>query len=301
MIEARQRSRASLPLGWEVLLLVMLSLWVVTKAHGQSSRTTPEDFSGWGGSLDLAARYNPPGLALLGQLDYKAVFATSAEYGVPTHSLKGGVHAIVSPSMGQAGVQLEYQPLIVTKLRLEYDRYRYFGRFWSLLSFPTSQADYGASALSALEGEERATFGDRVQGTLILQAKVGAVFVRNDVTYGYYLFAGPGPWFYESEHDVLLKDGDSLFKNRISLACQLWAGSGDALLIAGPSYEVYRAEAAKRVRQRLGALLYLALAEQGWAGAPHFYLDVGVNLQDDNREAQPYVVGLVGTSWGSAR
>lgn len=70
---------------------------------------------------------------------------------------------------------------------------------------------------------------------------MGPVIVRNTTDLGYYLFDSKGSYFYESEYDTFLTDGDVLVNNTTAFLMEAWQGTNNGMLLAGPFYEVTHA------------------------------------------------------------
>ena len=246
--------------------------------------------------LDLYSRLNPAGLQLAASGALRNVSVLDATYGVPTAYFQAGGTLAFSPSTGQASLHLEAQPALFVKLRVQGDWFRFFGRYWALLSFPDGASPYGQSRLDERKGEEISAWGRRLLVQPTFQAQLGPVLLRNQVDGAWYRFQGPGPFFYEQEYDLLLKDGDALLANRTQALCRAAAWKGT--LYSGLFYEWTEARAAKLHRRRLGLLgFWEAGSAQGKLGRPRFFLQTGFNLEDPNRRHQAFLVAGAGSSF----
>ena len=124
----------------------------------------------------------------------------------------------------------------------------------------------------------------------MITGKVGPVIIRNNTDLAYYRFGGRGPYFYEWEYDTLLKDGDFLINNITAFLVEAWKGVGSKILLVGPFYQITHAADADITRQRAGLQLFWSPAESIWAfSKPRIYGQLGVNLQDRNRENQMFL------------
>ncbi len=123
---------------------------------------------------------------------------------------------------------------------------------------------------------------------------VGPVLIRNQSDVAFYALGGQGPYQYEWEYDTLVSKHDVVLANRTSVLLQLWGGDGASALLVGPSHEVVHAREAELTRHRVALQGFLSFpAGLGWT--PRFYAQAGINLQDSNREGQPFVVAGVGS------
>jgi hypothetical protein len=202
----------------------------------------------------------------------------------------------VNAAYAQAALAVEWVPLAVLQLRLEYDLDGFFGAHGALLRLPSKDARFGTSELRALAGHEESGVGHRVMFSPVVRARLGRLVLRNQTDLDWYAFARPAGWYYESEYDTLLARRDWLVANRTVLFADLLDGRPGATLLVGPMYDVTRSDAAAIVRQRTGAALFFAPAG-AWLGFDRVsvYALGGVNLSDRNRAGEPFaVLGLSG-------
>jgi hypothetical protein len=186
-------------------------------------------------------------------------------------------------------------PVLFARVRLQYDLYRFFGANGALLSFPSSDSKFGEHELDALSGSEEAGWGRRVLLQPQITAKAGTIIIRNTTDLSYYRFSGRGPYFLEWEYDTLLEDGDFLIDNTTAFLKEVWKGAGSATLLAGPFYEVTHGSRAAVTRQRVGLQAYWSPAGSiGSFRQPRVYGQVGVNLQDRNRDDELFLTAGLG-------
>lgn len=245
---------------------------------------------------DLAGRANPAGVILITGFYRKWSGPLDRTYGIPASHRQCGVMLGLSPAGAQGSLYGEWKPALFMQARLQYDQYRYFGANGSLLSFPAASAPFGRDELKALKGEEKGGWGRRIILQPVFTAKAGRVIIRNATDLAYYRFDGAGPYFYESEYDTLLKDGDTVADN--TTAFLLDAGSGAAALLAGPFYQITHAGRADITRQRLGIQGYWSPAgKKGPFSALRAYGRLGLNLQDRNRDGQLFFTAGMGVDF----
>jgi hypothetical protein len=71
---------------------------------------------------------------------------------------------------------------------------------------------------------------------------------------------------------------------------EAWKGVGSKILLVGPFYQITHAADADITRQRAGLQLFWSPVESIWAfSKPRIYGQLGVNLQDRNRENQMFL------------
>lgn len=244
---------------------------------------------------DLAGQVNPEGLQLFVGGYRRWISAMDRELGTPSSYLQTGMGLGVSPAYAKAAIHGEWMPAIFAKVRLEYDLYRFFGQYGALLSFPSAGSPFGRHEVNAMEGQEESAWGRRVLLQPTLYAKAGPVIISNQTDLAYYRFSGNGPYFLDWEYDTLLKDGDSVIANRTQFLLQPWKRGQEAMLLVGPYYEVTHAHDADLTRQRLGGVLYWVPADKlGPFDRPRIYSQLGVNLQDRNRDGEVFFTIGVG-------
>jgi len=235
-------------------------------------------------SADLAGQDNPKGLMLSVGAYRRWVRDRDRELGVPSSYLQAGVGAATSPGYGRVSAHGEWLPVIFAKLRFQYDIYRYYGDYASLLSFPSADAKFGREEIAAREGTEERGFGTRALVRPTLMAKSGRVVITNQTDLAYFRFTGRGPYFLEWTYETLLKNGDTVVENRTNLLLEAWKGPRGASLLTGPYYEITRASAADLSRVRSGIMAYWVPRDARAVNyRPHFFAQVGWYLRDPNR------------------
>ncbi len=209
--------------------------------------------------------------------------------------VRAGVSVGTNPAYAQAGAFGEWVPLAPLQLTAQYDAFGFYGANGALLRFPSASARFGSSAIDALSGTERAGIGHRLMFTPVLRARVGPLLLRNQTELAWYGLSRQDGWFYEWEHDTLLASSDFLVSNRLAALAWLWQGAGDAVLLAGPAYEVTHAGKADITRQRAEGVVFWSPADRlGSFARPRLFGVVGVNVQDRNREREAFGMAAVG-------
>ncbi len=270
-----------------ILLLMILSaglypMWNAATAYGASDREVQTVLQ-----TDIAAQTNPEGLLLSLGGFRRRIMATDRELGIPSSYLQAGIGIGSTPAYGRASVHAEWLAAVFTKIRVQYDFYRFYGTNTSLLSFPSGKASFGRSEVKALEGTEEAGSGSRFLIRPTLYAKAGPLLIMNQTDIAYFHFSGRGPYFLEWTYETLLKDGDYLIENRTNFLYEIMKGPGEVSLLAGPYYEFMHTAAADLERQRAGVMAYWVPREaMGPLKRPRFFAQVGYYIQDRNREGE---------------
>jgi hypothetical protein len=251
---------------------------------------------------DLIARANPSGILLQVGALHRSRLGAPPRVDWPAPYLDIGVATGLNPAYAQGTLDVEWMPIAPFILRLQGDLFGYFGANGALLEMPNGQAAFGAKEINALSGHERTKLGERIMIQPTLRLKFGPFIVRNQTDLAWYRFGGSGPYFYEWEYDVLLKNGDGLFANRTAILVQLWARGNDALLLLGPYYELRRSFAAELQRQRFGGIAFFCPTDRVYQfSRPRFYIQTGLNVEDRNRQNELFIVGGLGFDFDAYR
>lgn len=240
-------------------------------------------------TADLAAMMNPDGLMLMAG-GYRRWVQETDEKGMPARYTQAGFGLGINPAFAKGSLHAQWQPAVFFNLRMEYDLYRFFGTNYGLLSFPDARAKFGKDELEDLKGSEEKATGHRGLIQPTLYAKAGPMLIINQTDLAYYRLSGDGPYFLDLEYDTLVKDGDFVLANRTQFFIPSWKGAGAAILYVGPYYEITNAHDADLTRQRVGGQLYWVPADTLWGmNKPRIYSQMGVNIQDRNREDEMYL------------
>jgi hypothetical protein len=232
----------------------------------------------------LLGRINPQAGGFQGSIRYRNVYSFSDVYKMDSAYWQTSFGVGISPAVISASVHAEWMPCLFLTMRVQYDYYAYLGTNNALLSFKSPDADYGNSVLKDRNDEETAS-GHHFLFQPSLQGKIGKVVLRNQTDLSYYRFSGRGPYYWEPAHDILLKDGDFLFANRTFVLYEIYRKSPAEALLAGPYYEVTRADDAHITQQKIGAAVYWTPADSLWLlKNPKLVMVTGYHLQDPNRE-----------------
>ena len=242
-------------------------------------------------SSDAVARINPLGLALQTSGSYRHVSGYDTKGGYETSYQQAGASLMLTPAYAQPSVEVEWLPVAFAAVRVQYAAQLFMGANRGLLRFPSATSAFGEAQLKDKTGSERSKLAHRVLIQPLMRAKLGPVVLRNQTDLAIYRYGDDGPYLYESEYDTLLAPHDLVIANRTQVMLSLWRGQGEAMLLAGPFYEVVHARDAELTRQRVGAAVFCTFAEH-WIGLrrPRAYGMSGVNASDPNRQGQGFLM-----------
>ena len=269
-----------------ILLCLSLSLPVsIPPAYGSSDKEAQTALQ-----VDIAGQTNPDGLMLSLGGSRRWVRGIDKELDVPSSYLETGLVLGTSPAFGRASLYAEWLAVVFAKVRVQYDRLRFYGRSSSLLSFPSSTASFASADVDDQKGTEEAGNGSRLLIRPTLYAKVGPIIIVNQTDLAYFHFTGKGPYYLEWTYETLLKDGDHVMENRTNVLYEIRKGPGDASLLAGPYYDIMRPSEASLERQCAGIMAsWVPWDSVGGLNRPRFYGQIGHYIEDPNRKGENMV------------
>ena len=243
---------------------------------------------------NLVGRINPQAGGFQGSIRYRNVYGYSEKYDMESAYWQTSFGVDMSPAVMQASLHAEWMPWLFLTMRVQYDYYKYLGVNNALLSFKSPHEPYGDSSLNERHDEEKAS-GNHFMFQPSLQGKIGKIVFRNQTDLAYYRFTGRGPYYWEPAYDTLLKDGDFLIANRTFILYEIYKKSHSETLLAGPYYEVTRADESQITQQKIGAALYWTPADSLWhLNSPKLVAVAGYHFQDPNRQGSLFLLIVVG-------
>lgn len=250
--------------------------------------------------VDGGVRMNPVGVGVVGGVYRRSVWSHDPALAFDSRYLQLGATLQVNPAYVQPGAYLELVPFPFLVLRAEYDVQLFMGMNTGLLRFDEAREPFGANVLDRRSGDELWGVAQRAFGQALLRAAVDRFYAGIDNQLYFYAFHDRGPFLYESEFDTLLERRDWLYNGRAQLALDLSSLATPPVTFAGAFYERTRAFASELQRQRLGGFVYYE-PPRGWLGfsASRVFGQLGVNVQDRNRESGIFGAIGAGVDWGN--
>ncbi|MDH5392268.1 MAG: hypothetical protein OEY11_03675 [Gammaproteobacteria bacterium] len=245
--------------------------------------------------LDLLSLYNPLGLSVSANGFYRTVYRHDDS---PLwHGLyyQSGLQANLNPAFFRTGFHFELMPVTVLQIRLQYDRLKFSGKNASLLSFASNQDLFGDDELENRAGDEQAGYGNRVLFQFTLRAQFASTIVRNVSVLSSYSFPGPGPYYLEREHEILMAADDELLANKFFLLFETVLDSGRVHRYIGPYHEYLHVKKSDLIQERVGITWYQQYAARlSVFNNPRWYIQAGSYLKDQNREAEIFLIFGIG-------
>ncbi len=243
--------------------------------------------------IDLVGLYNPLGLSLASKVYWRNEYRQDASPLWDGLYYQAGAQLRFTPAYSQAGLHIEWLPVAVIQLKLQYDRLYFSGDFGSLLSFSSADQPFDDNDLEAREGEEVSTYASRMAIGVTLQARVNKFIVRNILEQINYEFPGNGPFYLEREFELLLATDDQLLSNQLYLLVENKNEHRDQYI--GPYHDYVHVDKSGLTRERLG-LTWLQQYKRSIAGLqePRWYIQAGYYLQDPNRKDELYFILGIG-------
>lgn len=176
----------------------------------------------------FGARYNALGAVDQFRLSYRyRLFASDSPLLEPAN-VTVGFTTNLTPAFARAGVHLDVMPMAALQLGLTYEVLGYFGNFQNVFSAatPTAAAADADRNANAAAGLNQAAWGSLLTLNALLQAKLGPIAVRSQLTASnIHMRDLTGPYFYEAINDLLVpsrgwflsNDADLLYISKFGL------------------------------------------------------------------------------------
>lgn len=240
--------------------------------NGFSARSTP---AGFGDNISLALmRY----------------YSDSDSIVFRNNHIGAGISDDISPASNEIGAYLEFEPIAVFNLRVQYNYVNYFGMFSAIVLFPTRDANYSSGIMNHIDNDNIiAATGTHLKIMPTLQAEFKRVIMTNMSSFEWFDINENG-YFYEPTNDMLMKTKEYFFSNMTILGYQI-RGSGDNdRMIIGTRYSYLRAESSSKQRQQLdGAFIWMMGDKRWFMEKPRLVFVAGGFLEDRYRERDFFV------------
>jgi len=243
--------------------------------------------------IDLVSLLNPAGISFTARGYARHIYRHDKSPLWDGLYYQTGAQIRITPAFSRAGIQIEWLPIKVVKLRAEYDRLYFSGNYGSLLSFTSNTAFFDDDDLEAREGEEISAYGTRTAIQLTMRAKFDEIIIRNVIDFIRYEFPGNGPYYLERENELLMATTDDVVSNQLFILFEHKTKKGSRFY--GPYHDYVHVDQSNLTRERLG-VTWLQQYKKMLFGLqdPRWYIQSGIYLQDPNREGDGYLLLGVG-------
>lgn len=276
-------------------MIYLFALGIGVDAVASEERLDITPASTWEASLDIAVGQNPAALAIAGETRYRDIYRLDNSPMWDGLYTQGGFQFSVTPAFGRAGVHVEWLPIAILQLRLQYDHYAFFGQHGSLLNYASGDELFGDDVIKARKGEEKTGTANRLLFQPTLRLKFGPYIIRNKAEYALFKISGKGPYYHEWEYDALLKTSDRLFFNQLLLMYELIQDEKGKTLLIGPFHEYMQTSHADLERTRVGLSVYFVPRKKYLSFRhPRIWIQAGKYLKDRNRDDEFYFLAGVG-------
>jgi len=177
-------------------------------------------------NANVAARYNPLGLFLFGDVSFTERLYRSRNVLLAQNHVSIGVAPQLSPGFARVGAKLEVQPLSIFKVWAAYDYGAWFGTFNFMQTFPSANSDWSDTAHRELDDSPNPndhaflSKGRTLTLGAQFQIKVGNIALRNifRAEMSHWEHRPGDRIIYTSIHDVpVIADGGWLLVNDLAL------------------------------------------------------------------------------------
>ena len=243
--------------------------------------------------IDLISLVNPLGISLSAKGFNRQVYHHDKSLLWDGLYYQAGLQTNVNPAFSRAGMHLEWLPIAVLKLRLQYDRFYFSGSNGSLLTFASANDLFGDDELLAREGDEVSGYGDRTLFQFELRAKLNRVIIRNVTDLAYYRFPGAGPYYLEREYEILMATRDDIVSNQLFLLYE--SKNDNSNYFIGPYHDYVHVRKSGLTRERFGVTGYQEFSDAiGKLKKPRWFIQSGIYLNERNREDEFYLILGIG-------
>jgi hypothetical protein len=167
----------------------------------------------------FAARLNPLGLVNRFQTGWRTQLLDKPGplYDESQASLL--FHSNLSPAMGEVGARVEFQPLSVLRFAATYAFVGSMGLFDFVQPFDSPDEEFDDDTLDDRKDLNIRTTGHYLEPSVLVQAKVGSIAVRNETKWAYRYFAGVDndQYFWDPVYDVMFPNNGWIMTNDTDL------------------------------------------------------------------------------------
>lgn len=239
------------------------------------------------GEAEAAGRVNPSVVEVSAGLFYRYVISRDEARLREKHYIQAGAGLSVQSAYAAPSVHVEWSPLPPLKLRAEYQMLGFTGEGRGLIALPSKDSPFGEHVLDHAPRASGIAHKAALSNKFNMQFWRIALRGRNELAF--YHFNPTDSYFYDVQHDTVVKRNDVVMNGRTEVLFEAWRGGREASLYIGPHYEMTRAIRTDIARQRVGGgFTFIPVDSAGPMYRPAIYADVGGNVDDTNRQGEAY-------------
>ncbi|GEM_PF-2111399 len=220
-----------------------------------------------GGMTVLGLEHSPgQGAADTLELRYRYYFSDSDSIVFRNNHIGFGATNTLSPATNSIGAFIEFEPIAILNVRLQYDYLTYFGEFVGMLEFESPDEDYSARTLDERADNDEAVWavGHCYSVNPTFQIMLGRFVAVNRSSFMWYDIIDKDNYFYNPVSDTLMKHKEYFFSNDAIVGFIPRKESDDKLLIVGTRYAYSYVHSTDRRRQQLGMVMVWMLGKKIW-------------------------------------
>lgn len=229
---------------------------------------------------EMSGRVNPPSIAIFGGAYYRHVITEQRAY------VQAGGGLAATPAYVAPQVHVEWMPHPIITLRAAYDLIGFTGADRGLVGYDTRESDFSESALA--DAEARTGAAHKASFGWTMRSMFGPLLLRGRSNISYFHTIGDERFFYQPDHDTLVKSDDLVLTSRTDILYAAWRAGSEAGLFIGPGAETQYTVGTEMLRQRIGVSVSFSSPDWGPVHKPTFVVEGGGNATDPNRKGQAY-------------
>jgi hypothetical protein len=267
------------------------------------SASAEEADGGFRLKTDLGIRGIPSGLNTVTDVGYRVPLFDSDNMLLRKTWLDAGATVALSPGYVWAGGYIEALPLQVLQLRFSVQYMNYFGVLGVL--FEPAAPDFGWGVDEQLDARSDDTgvsaTGLYYEARITPRIKLGNFVAFSDTRLIRIDMDVDGPLYVEPYYDMLLVPEDDMLIARPTAGYLVMAENPkETYLLLGARWERTITDETDITRDLFAAMAVWKIPARWWStGAPRLAVLAGYMLEQENRDAQPYIGGQLTVEFGA--
>lgn len=234
----------------------------------------------------FGGRINPEGFSNTISAAYHYYYSASDSILFGNNHVGFALTDTISPATNAIGGYIEFEPVAVFNLRVQYEYLNYFGVFTAIASFPDKNSDYSDSVLDFISENDKARFstGTHLMVQPTFQFMYKRIVAMDTVSFEWFN-VDVDNFFYEPSNDTLMKHDEYFFMNTAIAGYEVWGKDENTRIFLGSRYMYFRVQSTSRERHELdGAVLWMMGKKLWFMENPILMLAMGGFIEDRYRE-----------------